>query len=74
MATRKKFSRERLEAAGERSVQAVLAKLGEEFGDLVSDVSVVCRYFCSVIRGMCARVKLCTAVLNYQVRGLRRRL
>ena len=45
MATRKKFSRERLEAAGERSAQAVLAKLGEEFGDLVSDVSVVCRYF-----------------------------
>ena len=43
MATRKKFSRERLEAAGERSVQAVLAKLGEEFGDLVSDVSVACR-------------------------------
>ena len=43
MATRKKFSRERLEAARERSGQAVLAKLGEEFGDLVSDVSVVCR-------------------------------
>ena len=43
MATRKKFSRERLEAAGERSAQAVLAKLGEEFGDLVSDVSVVRR-------------------------------
>ena len=43
MATRKKFSRERLEAAGERSAQAVLSKLGEEFGDLVSDVSVVCR-------------------------------
>ena len=43
MATRKKYSPELLEAAGERSVQAVLAKLGEEFGDLVSDVSVVCR-------------------------------
>ena len=43
MATRKKFSRERLEAAGERSVQAVLAKLGEQCRDLVRDVSVVCR-------------------------------
>ena len=43
MATRKKFSPELLEAAGERSVQAVLAKLGDEFGDLVSDVSVVCK-------------------------------
>ena len=42
MATRKKFSRERLEAAGEWSAQAVLAKLGE-FGDLVSDVNVVCK-------------------------------
>ena len=43
MATRKKFSRERLEAAGERSAHAMLAKLGKEFGDAVSDVSVVCR-------------------------------
>ena len=43
MATRKKFSRERLEAAGERSAQAALVKLGEEFRDVVSDVSVVRR-------------------------------
>ena len=43
MATRKKFSRERLEAVGERSVPAVLATLCDEFGDLVSDVSVVRR-------------------------------
>ena len=43
MATRKKFSPELLEAAGERSAHAVLAKLGGKFGDAVSDVSVVCR-------------------------------
>ena len=43
MATRKKFSRERLEAAGERSEQAALVKLGEEFRDVVSDVRLVCR-------------------------------
>ena len=43
MATRKKCSPELLEAAGERGAQAVLANLGEEFGDVVSDVSVVCR-------------------------------
>ena len=43
MATHKKYSRERLEAAGERSAQAALVKLGEEFRDVVSDVSVACR-------------------------------
>ena len=43
MATHKKYSRERLEAAGERSAQAALVKLGQEFRDVVSDVSVVCR-------------------------------
>ena len=43
MANHKKYSRERLEAAGERSAQAALVKLGEEFRDVVSDVSVMRR-------------------------------
>ena len=59
MATRKKFSRERLEAAGERSAQAALVMLGQEFRDVVSDVSVVCRQaFFYVRRGMYALVEL----------------
>ena len=59
MAALKKFPRERLEAVGERSVQAALVKLGEEFRDVVSDVSVVCRQaFFYVRRGMYALVEL----------------
>ena len=44
MVGRQAFSRENLEAAGERSVRAAREKLANEIGSWVKDVELACRY------------------------------
>ena len=51
MALRKKFSRERLEEAGQRSARDARAKLEREIGPWVKDVDLVCRYFFRFVGG-----------------------
>lgn len=69
MALRKKFSRERLEEAGQRSARDARAKLEREIGPWVKDVDLVCRYF-SVLWGSIQNldIYLSFASFVYQVR------
>ena len=70
MALRKKFSRERLEEAGQRSARDARAKLEREIGPWVKDVDLVCRYF-SVLWGEHPKsryIYLSFASFVYQVR------
>ena len=69
MALRKKFSRERLEEAGQRSARDARAKLEREIGPWVKDVDLVCRYF-SVLWGSIQSLDmyLSFASFAYQVR------
>ena len=69
MAPRKKFSRERLEEAGQRSARDARAKLEREIGPWVKDVDLVRKFF-SVLWGIIPNldIYLSFASFVYQVR------